>query len=374
MRIVVDDAITQAEPAFAGFGELVRLPSRALVPGAAALREAEALIVRSVTRVDERLLASAPALGFVGTATAGSDHVDHAALARRGIHFADAAGCNAQAVAEWVMVALLGVLPRLPEAIARGPIGVVGVGQVGTRLVALLRRLGWFDQVLCCDPAKARSGDASEPWLELDELWERCSIVSLHVPLTTSGLEPTVGLIDLARPQLAGDKLLINTSRGPVVPTRALARPDLVARVLDVFEREPELDWAALLDGRSLLLSPHVAGYSLEAKLRATSMMHAALASWLGRPIEFDALAQLAPLRLSGAGEEPLALLHRVVDQPGDDRRVRALAELPEPERGAAFEQLRRGYALRREFAGCEITDADPQAQALFEALGVRVV
>ncbi|MFV8749737.1 DUF3410 domain-containing protein [Nannocystaceae bacterium ST9] len=376
MRIVVDDAIAAADAAFGELagasGELVRLPSRAIVAGAPALREAEALIVRSVTRVDEALLAGAPALGFVGTATAGSDHLDRDALARRGIAVADAAGCNAQAVAEWVIVALLSVLPSLPASIARGPIGVVGVGQVGARLVGLLRRLGGFEAVLCCDPPRARRGDADEDWLALAELWARCSIVTLHVPLTTSGADPTCGLIDRDHPKPAGPKLLINTSRGPVVPTRALERADLHARVLDVFEREPELDWPVLLDGRTRLLSPHVAGYSLEAKLRASAMMQAALARWSGRESSVDLLGSLAPLRLGESGD-PLALLHRVVDLPGDDRRVRALVELPASERAAAFEQLRRGYALRREFAGCEVEASAPERREWLASLGFRV-
>lgn len=367
MRIVVDDAIAAAEPAFGEFGSLVRLPGRAIVPGVSELRDADALIVRSVTRVDERLLAAAPALGFVGTATAGTDHLDLAALARRGITVADAAGCNAQAVAEWVVVALLAVLPKLPEVIARGPIGVVGVGQVGSRLVALLRRLGLVERVLCCDPLRARRGDVDEDWLELDELWSRCSIVSLHVPLITAGPDATLGLIDHDRPHLAGPKLLINTSRGPVVPTRALTRADVHARVLDVYEREPQLDFDVLLDGRSLLLSPHVAGYSFEAKLRATSMMHAALAGWLGRPVTFDAVGTLPELRIESAD------LHRIVDQPGDDRRVRALIDLPPNERAAAFEQLRRGYALRREFAGCVIEGSPQLPIEQLEALGIRI-
>jgi erythronate-4-phosphate dehydrogenase len=369
VRIVVDDAIAAAEPAFAPFGSLVRLPGRAIVPGLAELREAEALIVRSITRVDDRLLAEAPKLRFVGTATAGTDHLDLAALARRGIVVADAAGCNAQAVAEWVVVALLHVLPSLPETIARGPLGVVGVGQVGSRLVKLVRRLGLFDRVLCCDPPRARRGHLDEEWIELDELWERCSIVSLHVPLIASGSDATVGLIDRDHPKPAEPKLLINTSRGAVVTTQALARPDVHARVLDVYEHEPELDFDVLLDGRSLLLSPHVAGYSLEAKLRATSMMHAALARWLGQPISFDAIGALPDLRLESA--DLPTLLHRIVDQPGDDHRVRALIDLPPSERAAAFEQLRRGYALRREFAGCVI---EGDEQPSFAALGLRTI
>lgn len=367
MRIVVDDAIAAAELAFGQLGELVCMPGRALVAGAAALREAEALIVRSITRVDAGLLASMPRLRFVGTATAGRDHLDERALSERGIVVADAAGCNAQAVAEWVVVALLSVLPRLPTTLARGPLGIVGVGQVGSRLAALVRALGLVDEVICCDPPRARRGDTDERWLELDELWARSSIVSMHVPLVREGPDRTLALLDTARPRLGPPKLLVNTCRGPVVPDRALARPDIVARVLDVHEREPELDAATLLDPRTLLCSPHVAGYSLEAKLRASAMMHVALSRWLGREPSVDLLATL-PRVILPRELEPLARLHHVVDLPGDDARVRALFELPVDARAAAFEALRRGYALRRELSSCEVEGGEGVLAAFVRA------
>lgn len=359
MRIVVDDAIAAAELAFGSLGELTCMPGRAIVPGAAPLREAEALIVRSITAVDAGLLASMPKLRFVGTATAGRDHLDERALAERGIAVADAAGCNAQAVAEWVVVALLSVLPRLPDAIARGPLGIVGVGQVGSRLAALVRSLGLVDELLCCDPPRARRGDLDEAWLSLDELWARSTIVSLHVPLVREGADRTLALIDVARPRPTGAKLLVNTCRGAVVPDRALARPDIHARVLDVYEHEPELDAATLLDPRTLLRSPHVAGYSLEAKLRASAMMHAALSAWLGRSPSVDLLASL-PRAHVPAELPPLSRLHHIVDLPGDDARVRALFELPARERPAAFEALRRTYALRRELSSCDVEGGEP--------------
>jgi erythronate-4-phosphate dehydrogenase len=258
-----------------------------------------------------------------------------------------------------VVVALLTCRSRLPAALARGPLGIIGVGQVGSRLAALVRSLGLVDEVLCCDPPRARRGDADETWLALDELWARSSIVSLHVPLVREGPDRTLALIDAAHPRPSGPKLLVNTCRGPVVPDRALARPDIVARVLDVHEREPELDAATLLDPRTLLCSPHVAGYSLEAKLRASAMMHAALSRWLGREPSVDLLATL-PRVIVPRTLEPLARLHRIVDLAGDDARVRALFELPVGERAAAFEALRRSYVLRRELSSCAVEGGEP--------------
>jgi len=139
--IVVDDAIAYAEPALAELGELHRVRAAALPELLARIR-ADALIVRSVTAVDPALLDRAATLRLVATATAGTDHLDRASLAARGITVASAAGCNAQAVAQWVVAALEYTRPRVAPAFADAPIGIVGLGNVGSRLARLLRALG----------------------------------------------------------------------------------------------------------------------------------------------------------------------------------------------------------------------------------------
>ncbi len=395
--LVVDDAIALAQEALGQLGELRLVPGRAIGPTLPELAEAEVLLVRSVTRIDDRLLDAAPRLRLVGTATAGIDHVDEAALAKRGIAFAHAPGCNAQAVAEWVVAALIDLASRPPselDELLMGPIGLVGCGEVGSRLARLVRRLGWT--VLCCDPARAQRGDADEAWVSIDELWAACPVISLHVPLVHDGEHTTKGLIDFDRPRLAatGSKLLINTSRGAVVKDRALDRADLHTIVLDVFEREPALHWARLADPRLARVSPHVAGYSLEGKLRATAAMHAAVARLRGVEPSWTGTEQLPDQRLSTVSDEGRsdpwsalqALIEQVIALSRDDARVRALVELPEHERPAAFEQLRRGYVFRRELAGCSVVrdrslDAEVQLgglrapiHAILERLGVRVL
>jgi erythronate-4-phosphate dehydrogenase len=371
--IVVDDAIAHAQPAFADFGEVHLLPSTAITPETLARLHADALVVRSVTRVGAALLDAAPNLRFVGTATAGTDHLDLDALARRGITCASAAGCNAQAVAEWVVAALTVVWDRLPAEISTMPIGVVGFGNVGSRLTRLLRALG--HEVLVCDPPLQRqAGTTSEPLVRFDELWQRCGIVSFHVPLIVDGPDTTLAYVDRHHPPTAGPKLLINTSRGSVIRERALDRPDVGAMILDVWDGEPELAWARLDDPRLWIASPHVAGYSLEAKLAATRMMHEALSRFFGRAPSWTDADLLEPQLLTGPLEgfsSPARVIARVVDLAGDDARVRALVALPAAGRAAAFERLRRDYRLRREFRSWRVLGVhDPNFAAWLRTVG----
>nr|WP_255216081.1 NAD(P)-dependent oxidoreductase [Pseudenhygromyxa sp. WMMC2535] len=346
--------------------------------------DARALIVRSVTRVDAALLAAAPGLGFVGTATAGVDHLERPALAARGVQVASAAGCNARAVAEWVATALLTVRARgqLDDAIFTGPIGLVGLvglGEVGSRVARVLVALGYA--VIACDPplvrerperARALAAELDLEFVDLPTLWRRCTIVSLHVPLIREGRDQTLAMITPQDPAPAGPKLLINTCRGPVVPDRALDRPDLAGLILDVWAGEPTISARRLADPRLHLASPHVAGYSLEGKVRATAMMHRALSSWLGVAPSWAGAELLPPVALAPAGSL-LELLHQVVDLPGDDARVRALAALSDDARAPAFEALRRGYRLRREFRSCQPPPlGDPAADAILRNLGLR--
>jgi erythronate-4-phosphate dehydrogenase len=252
------------------------------------------------------------------------------------------------------------------------PIGVIGFGNVGTRLTRLLRALG--HEVLVCDPPLQRTGTTSEPLVSFEELWQRCGIVSFHVPLILDGPDTTLAYVDHHRPAAAGPKLLINTSRGSVIRERALDRPDVGAMILDVWDGEPKLAWARLDDPRLWIASPHVAGYSYEAKLAATRMMHEALSSFLGRAPSWTDAELLEPQLLTGPLEgfsSPVRVITRVVDLAGDDARVRALVELPAAGRAAAFERLRRDYRLRREIRSWRVSGVhDPKFAAWLRAAG----
>jgi erythronate-4-phosphate dehydrogenase len=194
------------------------------------------------------------------------------------------------------------------------------------------------------------------------------------VPLITEGPDATLAYVNLDTPDAASPKLLINTSRGAVLPDHALDRRDVVAMILDVWEHEPELSWSRLRDPRLWLSSPHVAGYSLEAKLAATRMMHDALCAYLGRSPSWNEAELLPPRLLTGPLEgfsSPARVLARVVDLAGDDARVRSLLELPHAQRPSAFENLRRTYRLRREFRSWRVAgDCTPDLANWLRAAG----
>jgi erythronate-4-phosphate dehydrogenase len=349
MRLVIDENIPSARAAFGAFGELRVQPGRAI--DAAAVRDADVLLVRSVTRVDAALLEGSR-VRFVGTATAGIDHVDTRYLARRGIVFASAPGSNADSVVDYVLSALAICLPG-PAALPS--VGIVGCGQVGARLLARLRALGAACRVF--DPFVAGIAEAAPLAAVLD-----CAVVTLHVPLTTHGPHPTFHLLDASRlAALRQDALLINTARGEVVDNAALRaalaeRPAMRA-VLDVWEPEPALD-PGLLD-RCTLGTPHIAGYAQDGKLRGVAQVLAALRAFLG-----TAAGQGTALALPTAGQLDAACggwrdaALACYDPRVDDARLRAAVAADPSAHAAAFDRLRRDYPPRREFSAWRVPPA----------------
>ena len=290
MRIVADENIPLLDEFFAGFGEIRRLPGRGI--DAAAVADADLLLVRSVTQVDRTLL-DGSAVKFVGTCTIGTDHLDLDYFQQAGITWASAPGCNARGVVDYVLGSLLVLAEQQGVDLATRTYGVVGAGQVGSRLLKVLRDLGW--RVLVCDPPRqaAEGGD----FVSLQQILDECDVISLHTPLERLGVHATHHLFDSARlAALKPGSWLINASRGAVVDNRALRdllsqRSDLHA-VLDVWEDEPQVDVA--LAALCCIATPHIAGYSLDGKLRGTAQIYQAFCAWMQLPASIE-LAQLLP-------------------------------------------------------------------------------
>ncbi|CAD5377511.1 Erythronate-4-phosphate dehydrogenase [Pseudomonas sp. OF001] len=380
MRLLADENIPLLDPFFASFGEIRRLPGRGI--DRAAVMDADALLVRSVTRVDRALLEGSP-VRFVGTCTIGTDHLDLAYFAEAGIAWSSAPGCNARGVVEYVLGALLALAERHGAELAARTYGVVGAGQVGGRLVELLRGLGW--QVLVCDPPRqaAEGGD----FVALEEIIRRCDVISLHTPLTREGGDATWHLLDGARlNSLKPGCWLINASRGAVVDNAALKAHlaggvDLEV-VLDVWEGEPLVD--AELAPLCRLATPHIAGYSLDGKLRGTEQIYQAFCAWRGEPASVR-LAELLPtpwlgemvLHESADPAWALATLCRAVYDPRRDdadfrRSLLGVAEA----RRAGFDALRKHYPMRRELPELRVR-VEGEGQELrrqLAALGVQLV
>ncbi len=260
MRIVADSAIKLAREAFSALGDLVLLSADEINPRT--IREANVLLVRTETRIDAALL-SGSAVRFVATATTGTDHVDLHLLEEKGIAFSSAAGCNANAVCEYIVAILLSLAKERGWSLQGSTLGVVGVGKIGSRVARVGAALGM--EVLKNDPPLARQSGSAD-FLELDDLMG-VDYLTIHVPLTFRGADPTHHLFDEDRlERLKGATVLINTSRGSVVDGSALkqclVRGRLSTCVLDVWEHEPGIDFSLL--EKVSIGTPHIAGYSLD--------------------------------------------------------------------------------------------------------------
>lgn len=353
MIIAIDEAIPYLQEAFGAAGEIRPFSSRSVGP--IDVRDADALVVRSVTRVGPDLLAGS-SVRFVGTASVGTDHLDLTYLRGRGIRIANAAGCNANAVAEYLVAALTAVAERKGWDLTGKSIGIIGVGHIGSLVEKKTAALG-MKPLLCDPPLREITGDSRYGFLE-DVLG--ADILSLHVPLTAEGPHPTRHMIDhsvLLR--LSARQFVINTSRGAVVSgdalKRALRERRIAGAVLDVWEDEPQIDFE-LLDLVDIGTA-HIAGFSQEGKARGTAMVLDALchflgveARWDGRGIVFGH-AGLRPQEGTEGQDAVRSVVSQAYDIWRDDKSLRALKEMPAATAAEAFDRLRTSYPFRREFS-----------------------
>ncbi len=390
-RIVADKNIPMIENMYSSLGELTVLDGHSI--NAAAVREADILLVRSVSLVDRKLLEGSR-VRFVGTATIGTDHIDLEYLKEKEIGFASAPGSNAQSVAEYVLAGLLVLGKRLGFSLHEKTLGVVGVGNVGRKVVKLARAMG--TEVLLNDPPLAREMNdpskrgAYEPsaqiFVPLDRLLE-ADIITLHVPLTFEGVDATVRLFDEFRiSRMKKGSILINTSRGRVVEAqglrKALENKHLSACVLDVWENEPVIDCELLQ--QLAIGTPHIAGYSFDGKINGAEMIYLAVCryfdlqpAWNRNEALHD--TTLRKVMLDSADSSRDEIVRKVIkecyDIERDDAHLRLMLSLPENDRKTHFKKLRAEYPKRREFYATTIfiPSQHQQYADLFSALGFTV-
>lgn len=330
MKIVIDKAIPFVRGVFERWADVVYLSGTAIGP--ADVRDADALVVRTRTRCDERLLGGS-CVRIVATATIGFDHIDTAWCAAHGIEVATAAGCNARGVLQWVAAALVRLARMQGWRPAERTLGVVGVGHVGS-LVAEYAA-AWGFRVLCCDPPReAREGAG---FLPLTTLAREADVLTLHVPLDAT----TRHMVDreLLR-QLRPQAVVLNSSRGEVVDTEALVESGH-PYMLDVWENEPYVD--PVLLARAWAATPHVAGYSEQGKANAAALSVEAVARRFGLPLAGwypPQVARSAPRMISW--EELCATIDDYCDLEAETRRLQAKPE--------NFEMLRDEYIYRKEY------------------------
>ncbi len=378
MKILADQDIPQITEAFRDLGEVELMPGREIRP--CHLTDCQCLITRTVTRVDGALLQDSP-VEFVGTATIGTDHIDLEYLGSAGIGFSNAAGCNAEGASEYVLSGLFALSRRKGVDPLQMRAGIVGLGNVGSRLQQKFTALGI--ECLVCDPLLKEAGQSSQTFTDLDTVLRACNLISLHVPLTHGGAHPTYHLLNSARLQsLNMNCLLINAARGEVVDNQALlqllGRRDDLHVFLDTWEHEPLVSRELLQ--RVDLATPHIAGYSVEGRLRGTQMVLDAACQHFKMNSSWHMSQQLpAPAALCCASTgsrldfwQDVLLQHCNIWR--DHDAFVAGAGLDDNEFAKHFDGLRKVYPDRLEYERFKVSRIkDNSRRAVFSKLGFQL-
>ncbi|MDR2389575.1 MAG: 4-phosphoerythronate dehydrogenase [Tannerellaceae bacterium] len=373
--VLADDKIPFLRGALEALAEVSYLPGGAISPSD--VYASDALLTRTRTRCDASLLADSR-VRLIATATIGFDHIDTAWCEARGIRWVNAPGCNAASVQQYLTAAILEWVRRKGLRLGDTTLGIVGLGHVGSRVAAAGRALGL--RVLGNDPPRSER-EGTEGFTPLVDLLEASDIVSCHTPLTRRGPYATFHLASEAFfARMKQGALFINTSRGAVVDSEAL-RSALETRlsgcILDVWEGEPATD--PVLREKAFLATPHIAGYSADGKANGTAACVREVmdffrlegdAAWYPANIPPPPMAQY--LEIDNRGKTPEAVFYEAVTHAypiGEDSR--RLKEAP-----GAFERLREGYGVRREFPcfTLRLREAEPVVEAGLRKLGFNVI
>jgi erythronate-4-phosphate dehydrogenase len=372
MRIVADNKIPYLKGVLEPFSEVEYLPGDRITKHE--VKNADALLVRTRTRCDAGLLEGSQ-VKFIGTATIGYDHIDTGYCEEKGIEWKNAPGCNASSVCQYVLSALVHISGKY-GSLRNRVLGVVGVGNVGSKVVSAAEQLGM--QVFLCDPPRVRA-EGICGFISLDGIIRECDIITFHVPLNMDGADRTFHMVNQNMLQkIVPGTIIINTSRGEVADgtalKQALDKGQLAGLVLDVWESEPRID-QDLLD-RCILGTPHIAGYSADGKAKGTSMIIHELSRFFSLGLddwETDSIPAHPDMMITidclDRDEEDIiaqAIIstYRVED---DDRRLRATP--------SEFEKQRGNYPLRREFKAytLNLLNGWPEIKRTCRKLGFKV-
>ncbi|BFM48334.1 4-phosphoerythronate dehydrogenase [Marinomonas sp. THO17] len=375
MKIVADENMPNVKRLFSHLGEVTLVSGRDL--SAQQVKDADALLVRSVTKVNENLLTGSK-VKFVGSATIGVDHIDEAYLRAQNIAFSSAPGCNAEAVADYVFSALGHLYLNKGIKWLSAKVAVIGYGNVGRTVYKRFAALGC--QVCVYDPLKL----ADDPMLSREanfvELADvlTCDVICLHSPMTQSGPYPTLNMLsenELA--QIKAGSSIISAGRGGVINEDALLSRykelsgDLNL-VLDVWHDEPNI--SQQLVNITDIATPHIAGYSRQGREKGTWMVYQALCKCFGLDAQFSMEDAVTPGNLQSiqlnthlCKEEILARsMHAIYDVARDDARLRFQYRINTKE--STFDWLRKNYVERDEFNTCQVHH--DSEQAMLKAVG----
>ncbi len=370
MKIIIDDKIPFIRGALEPFAEVVYLPGWQTTASTA--KDADALITRTRTACNKKLLQDSK-VKFIATATSGSDHIDTDFCKAAGIGWTSAPGCNAESVNQYVASALSSYSIRKNFMLEGKTIGIIGVGQVGSRIAKTCGILGM--NVLLCDPPRARSEDPSQ-FVSLESIQQQADIISFHVPLSMAGEDKTFHMANKAfLGNLKNRPVLVNSSRGEVFDSRAMRnaihKNFISGAVMDCWENEPDVDLELLnlVD----FGTPHIAGYSVDGKANGTKMSVRAISQFFNLGIDGWEPAGLDgpvnPVVTLEGGETALTdAILATYDITRDDQALRHTPDL--------FEQLRSNYPCRREFACWSIitNNLDTKIVVKLQKMGFKTV
>ncbi len=374
MKIVADDKIPFLKGILEPFAEVLYLPGKQI--DNRILRDADALLIRTRTKCTESLLKDTK-VKFIGTATIGFDHIDTKYCTKSGIIWTNAPGCNSLSVQQYMAAVLLKISSEFKFSLKDKTIGIVGVGNVGSKVEKLAGLLGM--NVLLNDPPRARK-EGKKNFVSLNTVLKESDIITLHVPLNVVGEDCTWYLFnDRSFKKVKKGAWFINTSRGEVAETGALVRMlesgKLTGAVIDVWENEPDID--IRLMETSFLATPHIAGYSIDGKANGTSMIVNALCRHYNLPIH-DWYPENIPdpeepvLEVSETGKTREDVLREAVSKTYnvDEDNIK-LRFSP-----ADFEKLRNDYPVRREFNAytVKLNAGTGQSREMLHNLGFNVV
>jgi len=327
------------------------------------VKDADAILVRTRTICDEALLKGSTVM-FIGSATIGYDHIDTHYCDKNGITWATAPGCNSGGVLQWVVSALIHLSIEKRFSLKGKTLGVVGVGNVGSKIVKAGEALGM--KVLCCDPPRRRNENQSD-FVDFRTIADNADIITFHVPLNRSGVDAT---FHMANEEFFGtikpNTIILNSSRGEVVDANSLVHAvksgRVMASALDVWEGEPIVSSEII---KSVdIATPHIAGYSLEGKVNGTRMVVDALSRffklgidpWYPNPNPADSRVVIDS---SVELPEIIAKTYSILE---DDKAFRKNTN--------DFERLRNEYIYRREFSAHDIKANDKDLVEILLKLG----
>ena len=363
MKIIIDDKIPYIRGAFESVAEVVYLPGSKTTPEIA--KDADAIVTRTRTICNEKLL-SGSSVKFIATATIGFDHIDTDYCDAAGIRWTNAPGCNSKSVEQYIASTLMVLAERKKLQLKNLCIGVVGVGNVGSKVARVANLLGM--KVLLNDPHRQRT-ESSSAFVSLQQVMLEADIITLHVPLNMKGEDATYHLgNETFLSGLKRNPILINSCRGEVVETNAvksaLKAGQISAFVCDCWENEPDIDLELL--AMTELATPHIAGYSKDGKANGTQMSVQAISKFFGLGLDNWQATGVEPpanptIELDGAGLSEQQIIAKAIlatyDIRNDDKDFRENTE--------KFEQLRGDYPTRREFPAFTIVAKNIGAETI---------